>query len=273
MRERAEWRAALCAMLAMSGTGLSSGRELALFFGQLREVAWVGIPVASALFGLLVAGAVSRGQVTLHRNKLDRLCRILRRLLAALVSVYMLKTLGDMGAMTLPLRHGFAFGAAFGLLSALALTRMKHRWAAGLFVVVYVGAFYAACAADPTPARVYARTWADFTLANSVPAALAMALAYAALNACAAAWGLRNLRPGAVRPLGVGLRCAGLMCLILSLGNLALLRGGDAVIVHPAPWVALSARWGLVGFYLCAGLQALCAAATLSVSFSTIIKR
>ena len=55
MRETAQWRAALAMTAALSGVGMASGREVALFLGQTKGAAWVGVLVASALFGLLVA--------------------------------------------------------------------------------------------------------------------------------------------------------------------------------------------------------------------------
>ncbi|MBR0368394.1 MAG: hypothetical protein IJH86_08410, partial [Clostridia bacterium] len=61
MRERAEWRAALSVMAAIAGVGLSSGRELVLFFAQMKGAAWAGVLTACALFGALTAFAAARG--------------------------------------------------------------------------------------------------------------------------------------------------------------------------------------------------------------------
>ena len=272
MRGRTEWRAALAMLAGMAGGGLASGRELSLFFAQLGEAAWAGILTASALFGLLTGCAVWRGpSPAICAAPLERLCETLRLLLAAVVAVFMLYSLGEVGALTLPLPHGWAFGAAFGLLAALCLTRLKAHWLPGLVVLLYVGGFCAANAVDPRPTRLHIHGCTEFVLAGNIPAALLLAALYAALTACAGNWSLSRLHPGAVRPAALGLRAAVLLCFLLCLANLALLRGGNAVIAHPMPWVALSARWGLAGFWLCAGLKAACAVTTLSAALSTFL--
>jgi len=274
MRGRAEWRAALGLLTGMAGVGLASGRELALFFAQLGDAGWAGLLLASALFGLLAGCAVWRGpSPTMCADPLEKLCAALRLLLAAVVAAFMLFSLGKVGELTFPLHHGFAFGAAFGLLAALCLTRLKNAWLSGLVILVYVGGFYAANALDPRPTQVHIHGYAEFMLAGSVPAALALAVLYAALTACAGNWSLSRIRPGTVRPAALGLRAMGLVCVLLCLANLALLRGGNAVIAHPMPWVALSARWGLAGFWLCAGLKALCAVTTLASALSVLLQR
>lgn len=273
MRGRSEWRAALAMLSGMAGVGLASGRELALFFAQLGDAAWPGILLASGLYGLLAGCAIWRGQLpSTCTHPLEGLCEGLRLLLVALVAALMLYMAGEVGELALPLRHSYAFGTALGLLAALALTRLRSGWGPGLVILLYAGAFLAANALDPRPTRLHVRGYTEFRLAGNLPAALLLAALYAALIACAGCWGLSRLSPGTVRPASLGLRAAGLICALLCLANLALLRGGSAVVAHPMPWVALSARWGLVGFWVCAGLKALCAVTTLSATLSTLLR-
>lgn len=274
MRERAEWRAALSAMAAVSGIGLASGRALTLFFAQTKDAAWPGVLTACALFGILTGFIASGRTVSVRPAKgLEAFVEALRLLLAALASAFLLSKIGEMGALTLPVRHGYLFGAAFGLLAALALGWLNVNAPLGLLTTLGLTAFYAANALDARPVRVHLRGETTFMLAGSAPAALALATAYAALNACAAGWGLRTVKPGTVRPWALGLRCALLMALVLVPGMAALSRGGDALLIQPMPWVVLSARWGIGGFWLCAGLTALCAMASLSAALGTLTAR
>lgn len=256
-------------MAALAGVGLASGRALALFFAQMKGASWAGILAASALFGTMVYCSSRRGAVSFSApSALERTCAALRLLLASLTAACMLARLGEVGALTLPLRHSYAFGAAFGLLIAFALTRLRAKWPLGLLTVVYAGGFFAACAIDPRAARVHDLPYTDFTLAGHLPAALSFAAVYAALNACAADWVPKGMTmKRAELSIMSGATLGGLLCL----ANLALQRGGDAVIAHPKPWVVLSARWGLPGFWLCALFEAICEVGTLSAAFNVLL--
>ena len=274
MRERGEWRAALGMLPAIAGMGMSSGQAMALFFGQFGTTAWLGAMAASALFGALMAGAVWRGQAgSLHSDGLASACESLRLMVAAVTVTVMLSQLGDVGALALPLRHGYAFGAAFGALAALAFGGVHRRWVAGTVLLILLGGFYAACALDVRPVRSYAEGLAEFPLSGNPGAAVYFGGLFAAMNACAAAWSLAPGDTGALRPWRLGVKAGALMLSLLLLANLALLRGGEAVLVQPMPWVLLSARWGLAGFWLCAAMKALCAAATLSAALSALLSR
>lgn len=273
MRERAEWRSALSVMAAISGVGLASGRELVLFFAQTKGAAWAGVLAACVLFGILTAFAVSMIGSCRWRGGLENACEVLRLLLAALVAAFMLTRLGEVGALTLPLRHGYLFGAAFGLLIALIVSRAGLGWPLGLLITLGLAAFYCAAALDGRPAQINLRGATEFTLADSLPAALLLACGYAALNACAAGWGLMNTRQGTVRAAALGAKAAALMAAVLVPGCAALLRGGDMVLIQRMPWVVLSARWGLAGFWLCAGISALCSTATLSAALGVLTAR
>ncbi|MBR2700173.1 MAG: hypothetical protein IKE76_16455, partial [Clostridia bacterium] len=206
MRERAEWRAALSVMAAVAGVGLSSGRGLVLFFAQMKDAAWAGVLTACALFGAMVAFAAAQSGVCQARTGLERAAEALRLLFAALVSAFMLTKLGEVGALTLPVRHGYLFGAGFGLLSALIIGWTGAGWPLGLMVILGLSAFYVAAALDGRPARIHLIGETDFALAGSMTAALSLSAAYAAMNAAAALWGLRGVPPGTVRPPALGVK-------------------------------------------------------------------
>lgn len=273
MRERAEWRAALSVMAAIAGVGLSSGRELVLFFAQTKGAAWAGVLAACALFGVLTAFVAARSDACRARGGLERAAEALRLLFAALVSAFMLTRLGEVGALTLPVRHGYLFGAGFGLLSALIIGWTGPGWLLGLVTTLGLSAFYIASALDGRPAKLYLRGETEFALAGSMAAALSLSAAYAAMNAVAARWGLRGVRPGTVRPVALGIKAAALMAAVLVPGCAALMRAGDTVLIQRLPWVVLSARWGIAGFWLCAGLSGLCAVATLSAALGLLTDR
>lgn len=269
---RTEWRLALSALAALAGICLASGREITLFFSQMKEASWAGIALAAALYGALCAGIVGCGLArSACADRVIYACRVIRLLVASMAAAFMLCRLGEMGAMTLPLRHAYAFGAVFGLLGALMLCRGGARWRFGLFVAVYLALFYAANALDARPVRIYSDGYAEFVLAGSVPAALLFAILYACLAAAAAGWSLGVTQPGAARPAALGVKCAALLGGLLCLANLALLRGGEAALTQRLPWVVLSARWGLPGFWLCAALHALCALSTLASALSLLL--
>lgn len=273
MREKAEWRAALSMMAALAGVGLSSGRGLVLFFAQLKDAAWAGVLTACLLFGAMAAFMASRGDSRRVRGGLERAAEALRLLFAALAAAFMLTKLGEVGALTLPLHRGYLFGALFGLLIALILAWTGHGWPLGLLLTLALAGFYAANALDGRPARIHLRGETTFALADSMAAALILSMLYACMNACAAGWSLHRTLQGTVRPAALGTKAAALLAAVLVPGVAALLRGGDAVLIQPMPWVVLSARWGIGGFWLCACLQALCAASTLSCALGLLIGR
>lgn len=273
MRERAEWRAALGAMAAVAGVGLASGREMVLFFAQMKGTAWMGVLCACALFGSMTAFITAQGEGCRPRGGLAKAAEVLRLLFAAIISAFMLVGLGETGALTLPVRHAYLFGACFGLLFALAVRWTRVHWPLGLLLTLALSIFYAANALDGRPPRLHLRGATEFALADSVPAALSLSSVYAAMNAAAAGWCLRGVRQGTVRPAALGLKAAALMAAVLIPGVIALLRAGDPVLIQPMPWVVLSARWGLAGFWLCAGLNALCAGSTLSCAMGLLLDR
>lgn len=273
MRKRGEWRTALALLPAIAGMGLCSGRATALFFGQFGPASWVGVMTASAMFGTLIAGAVWRGQSCKTSDGLASACETMRMLMAAITAAVMLACLGDTGALILPLRHSYAFGATFGALAALVIAGIRRRWILGMAQFVLLGGFFAACAMDVRPVCSFAGGDVEFPLFGNCAAALYFAALFAAMNACAAAWSLKPEDTGGLRPVRLGFMSAALLLALLPLANLALLRGGDVVLALPMPWVSLSARWGLAGFWLCAVMKALCATTTLSAALSMLLSR
>ena len=202
-------------MAAIAGVGLASGRELVLFFAQLKAVAFIGVLSACLLFGGMEAFIAAQGERCRPRSGLERIAEVLRLLFAAIIAAFMLARLGNLGALTLPMRRGYLFGALFGLLFALTVRWLKCDWLLGLALTLALGAFYAANALDARPPRLHLSGATEFALSGSVPAALILSALYAAMNAAAAAWRLSGMRKGTVRPAALGAKAAVLMGAVL----------------------------------------------------------
>jgi len=277
MERRDERRAALAVMGAVAGTGYASGRELTLFFAQLGWACWVGIALAALAFGGMVAvvarwmaGGGGSGRWT--GGGLGRLIRLLRALLLALTAAGMLCCARRMGELTLPMRHGFLWGAGLAVLIAglVNLAGLGALRALGLVALAGGMLFHAALALDPRPVRTWLMGEIDLALEGSVPAAALLALCHVALNASVAAGVAARCSGGCLRPARLGLRCGALMLGALMCANAALARGGRALLAQAMPFVLLSARWGVTGFWLCAAFNYLCAVCTLAATSFTL---
>lgn len=283
IRMRDTTRSALAVMAAIAGTGCTSGRATALFFAQMGWAGWLGALLAAATFGGLV-GTVTRlaqrsgasGFAALCRRRLGRAsCRavgVLHGVLMALVATVSLLSAGKLGALTLPLRHGFLWGMALALLLAALVDANRRRAAPwlGMCLCVVGAAFYAALALDARPPRLPLRGEVVLTLEGNVPAAVILALCFAALNACVAADAAARFATSRVRPARLGLLCVALLGGLLLSACAALARGGAKLLAQALPTVLLAARWGLFGFWLCAGFGFLCNVATLAAALAAL---
>lgn len=279
MERNGDWRATMAALGAAAATGFASGRALVIFFMQLGWAAWPGVALASALFGLLL-GLCAKWAIRVDAGGFGALCRkalgrgkgrivgLFHALLLAVAAAVAVLNAGELGALTLPLRHGFLWGMAIALMLAALLNLRGGRGmgAAGMALVAVAVLFYLGLALDPRPPRLYLRGEAVLTLAGNVPAMLFLALCHAALNACVAADAVCRRADSAVKPRRLGLICAAGMALPLLCGCAALARGGALLLAHALPMVPLAARWGLFGFWLCAGFGYLCNVATLAAA-------
>lgn len=269
---------------AVAGVGFASGRETAAFFGQLGWAAWVGIPFAALLFALLVGAIGHYARVTgarsfagiyrrLLNNRLGDAVGLLHALLLALTAAVMLESAGELGALALPLRHGWLWGIATALMLALLmnLAGLRALPALGLFVSGASLAFYAAMAMDARPVRVYLRSETAMALSGNVGAAILLAALYAALNACLAGGMIARANRGTSGSGGLAAACGGGMCALLMCANAALCRGGAAILGQAMPSVILAARWGIAGFWVSVGLQYGCAVATLTAAIGSLV--
>ena len=278
MEARRAYAPALGFIAAASGIGFSTGRELALFFAQLGGASWAGIALASMLYGLLCGAMLRYAQPLLAAARgtdgLSRAFRGLNRLMAAVAAAAMLSRPGQLGAIALPLRHGYAAGVLAALALALAAARRPGSWlpAMGTMAAILALTLFSSLALDPRPVRAIGRGSTVLRLAGSMRAATALAVVYAAMAACAGLWTIPSAGV-VVRPGRVGVRAGVIMAAILCAGNAALQRGGSDLIARPEPLILLLARWGIAGFWLCAVFSYLCAASTLSAATAVLLRR
>lgn len=285
MRRGEQLRAALAVTGAVAGVAFASGRETALFFGQLGWAGWLAIPVAAAWFGLLSA-LLSRWAQKHGANGLPALrraipggagtaARLLHGLLLGEVGAMMLCGAGEIGALALPVRHGFAWGAAVALALAgfATLARLRPLPWAGLAALTLGMLFYAGLALDSRPARVFLQGEIDLALEGSLPAALLSALVFGSMNACVAAGTVVRFSQPSARPWRLGALCGGFMGAALLCANAAAARGGRLLLAQTLPTVLLAARWGLAGFWINCAFGFLCAASTLSAAVDGLIGR
>ena len=277
-----EWRAALAAMAATAGAGYASGRELVVFFAQLGWAAWIAVPFACLAFALMI-GAVCRcaresGAAGLWRRlgpRAGRFAAWLHALLMAFIAAVMLESAGELGALALPVRGGWLWGAALALAAAGLMNLDGQRllpWL-GLATVLASAAFYAALAIDPRPVRVYLRGETALALRGNPWAAVLLGLAYAAMNACVAGGAVARFTTGRINPSRVAALSGGMLGALLASACAAIARGGDTLLAQAMPTVVLAARWGIAGFWLSVGVGFLCAATTLAAALGVLLDR
>lgn len=280
---RAEARTALAAVAAVSGAGMASGREQVLFFAQLGWAGWIGILLAAALYAALL-GAICGQARRLGADNLPGLywkrlgpaagavAAAMHAILMVMIAVMMLCSAARIGALTLPFRHGALWGAVLALSIALLVNLNGLRalpWM-GLLAAALGAAFYLGLAVDPRPVRIWLRGETALALRGNLPAAVALAALYAALNAAVAGGAVARLSGGGAKPVRAAMLSGTLLCALLLCANAAILRGGDRLLGQAMPTVILAARWGKAGFWLCAGFSFFCASATLSAALGSL---
>lgn len=285
MQKHGDARAVAAILAAVAGTGYASGREMVLFFAQMGRASWIGVCFAPVVFGTLMAllchcggSAGATGFDGFSRRLLGRRAGAaagwLHGLLLALTAVVMLCGAGETGALTLPVRFGWLWGAGIALAIALILNLARLRplvWL-GLAVLAAGVAFYGGLALDARPPRVWLTGAVQLALEDSWPASILLALTYGAMNAALAANVALRFGAGA-KPWRVGLGCGLALWAMLAVANGAIARGGRPLLGQALPTVVLAARWGLFGFWSCSAFGYLCSVTTLAAALGGLIDR
>ena len=274
VKKNGEWATAAAAVSAAGGIGIASGRTVIFFFAQMGWASWFGILAASVLFGVL-CGAVAAAASETGCGSFDGSCRILAgkwtaviyNLLMMFVAAVMLAESGKLAMLALPIRKAFWIGAVASLgLSSLLCIRGMQTW--GIAAIFLCALFYVLMALDPRPVRFAARYETELMLRDSMGAALLLSMLHAAVSASAAAGSMISYTDES--PWKPAWKAGGLMLLLLSAVNAAILRGGERLFSRPEPAVLLAARWGKAGYYGCILVKWMCTLATLNASLCAL---
>lgn len=270
-----EWLTAVLAVSSAIGIGIVPDRAVVFFFSQMGRASWIGVFMASLLFGVLCAMAAWAASEMGSRS-FDGVCRLLSgRWMAALYQLFMLSVAaimlaeaGKLAMLALPVRNAFWMGmtASLGLSAALCMRGMR-MW--GIASIGLCAAFYLALGLDPRPVRFAVRYETVLALRDSVSAAMLLSVLYAALSASVAAGEAAS--GGVKSPLKLAAWAGGMMFLLLSVANTAFLRGGEKLLSQTLPTVVLSARWGKTGFYGCIFVKWMCILCTLNSAVRVLV--
>ncbi len=254
MPSMADWQAALAVCAAIIGAGFASGREIVSFFSCFGSASWLGIAAASAGIGGLIYVIMRLAQRTgagtfpgLYGALMGQSCEdalhMLHGLLCLLTASAMLAAGGELGALSFPVRHSRALGFLLTLLAALAST------ASGFRMLPAMGALLAPLSAVYFIAMASGAPYSPPLSAQNLPAALPTGLLYAAFNSALAGGTICMAGRHEASPARTAVLTGGILFLLLSSANLAMLKAGAAILSMELPSVALAARWGVCGFY------------------------
>ena len=261
-----------------------SGRCLVLFFAQTGAASWLGVALASALFSALVglfARAARRAgtpglAVALGRaagRPWTALLRAGHAVLLGLVMLVMLQSAGRMGALMLPVRHAFLWGAVSALMLALLFNLVGAGTLAALGVPLGFGAlvYYGAMALDARSVTIRLGGETALLLSGSLGWSALLAALYGCMNASVCAGTAARLGYRGARAMPMALMAGVMLCATLMCANAALQRGGPVLMAQAMPEVLLTARWGKAGYWLCAGFEYLCAVGTLTGAVGSLV--
>ena len=278
MRAREDLKAAVAITAAGTGLGFASGRTQAVFCAQTVHASWLGAVFSALIFGLLTAMLCHLKR----RTGAKRFPGVYRRLLgchagkligglyaAALIvaAVLLLSSAAKVGALVLPLRHAALIGGLSALLTAgfiavLGDGALACVGGAYLTLLLMLELALWRFGGRPDPARL--RFVVYLRLEDSLPGAIALGALGACMSTALSAGVAVRISGSRTTPCGVGLFCALLYLMVQLAGNAALQRQQQEVLSLRTPFVALTALWGIVGFYLSAGLIFLGAVAALA---------
>lgn len=278
-----ELSAALATLAAAAGTAFYPGRLACAFFAQTGSAAPLGIAASAGLFGLFCAGACKMarraGAESLRSVYLSDPGLRGGAWLGGVHAAYMLLAGGWMlvlaglaAARALPIQGAFWIGMVAALLIASALSVGIRRAlpVAGGIVSAAILSYYIALACDARNIDFYRRYETEATLEGAFPAAILLALAYAAMNALSASVAAARFSKSVRSVTRYGLFCALGMAAINASAVAALGRGGVRILSQEAPFVCLAARWGKAGYGITIALMAICACMTLCVVINAL---
>lgn len=252
---------------AALGIDFVSGRALATFYAQMGDVSWAGIALSGVLYGLMIAqvvrlsrrcGAQSAGEFLnrLPGGGMGKGTYLLYICIMLLAAGMLVCSAGEMGALVLPVHRAGLLGGALAVLAACIIAfaggEVLQRIGGTLILLMLVFELALLMFAQLPDAPHYE---IELRLQNNWYAALGFALLHTAACLCLSAGLAVKLSGGRIRAGRMGM-CAGVVfSLMLTAGNGVLMARDERILALKLPFVALSADWGGVGFYLNTGMS------------------
>ncbi len=261
------------------GAGFASGREILRFFaghGRMAPAAIAAAGITLLVLYLRLAGQM-HGVVSLLqlcRAKLGRrfgfFCGALFALLHAVTGAAMLAALAELGALLLPVRHGYALSLIGSLLLAafLALWGVSGLALPGALLMLALPLFFMRLLALPAGETCFLPA-----MTPDLPVrALCDGTAYGALSAAQTAGLLALLSAKTPRVrLQASLLFTLLFSVLLTLGTAVCRRHMPAIVHQTLPFVSLSRALGVSGYTLVALCMYGAALSTLSAMLRALM--
>ncbi len=249
---------------AMVGAGFASGREIMQFFSRFGPWSWLLIAVSSLATGWLTERmmGVSSADCFFPEGKRRKTGKAALLLLFLCTAGAMTAAAGELAALTMPIHHARSFGAATTLLLCCQLSHrsMDALKRLGIVLVPLMAAAWGMCIGMPADTVKQG----PFQTGGLLPGFM-FSVFYSAMNVMLSSGALCDAGAGCTRQArrrtAVGVGCV--TAALLSLGNLALLPRGGAMLREQLPTVILLRHYGKTGFYLAAGLLYLAVFTTL----------
>ena len=255
MPKRPDFEAAFAICAAIIGAGFASGREIVSFFSCFGKASCLGIAAASAGVAFLVYVLLLLARQTrassfpgLYGALMGQPCQdaisVLYSLLCLVTASAMLSAGAELGALTFPVHHSYGLGFLLTLAVAVAAVCRGFTMLAlmGALLVPLTAGYFSSMA-------LTGRYISSFSFSALLPA-LPMGLIYAAFNGALAGGAICLAGQKNAHPHRTALLTGGILFVLLSCANGAMLRAGDAVLQMSMPAVVLAAQWGAVGYYL-----------------------
>lgn len=278
MPAKSDIHAAFAICAAIIGAGFASGREIVSFFACFGAASFLGAAAASAGVGALVyavmllsARTQSSSFAHIYGALMGKPCEdavsVLHSLLCLITASAMLAAGAELGTLTFPVRHSQLLGFLLTLLAALAavLSGFRTLSSMGALLIPLTFLYFFAMAAGCDYPIEFA--------ADGILPAIPMGLIYAAFNGALAGGAVCAAGLGGASPARTACLTGGIMFLLLSCADLAMLRAGDIVRQMSMPSVVLAANWGVFGYYASISVMWLAILTTLIAMLHTLVSQ
>ncbi len=254
--------AALAAMSCCGG--LSSGRGISAFYAQTGRCAWPGIGVASAVYGLLMAGILRLKRRTgacslpavyagVFGRRAGAALAVLHAVFYALAAYALLETAANAAELVLPFHNANVIGVFSALLFSLWLslgTNHGVKKTGCICFVIFAALILALAIFGKMPDGNVLHFYVKLKLADKPWAAVLLAVVHASLAAGMCAAAAVRLFPMHIRPGFAGFVSAAAFALLMSAGNAVFSVFPKEINALRYPFVPLAQSWGTAGFYI-----------------------